>query len=228
MNIAIFQSITTDEQIKLLEEKGASYEGLYVDMDDAPQRKYVKDNAELIQKLIRDVDRKRINESKDYKNKVEAEAKSIIDRLKVANEPFTLLIDTHKTKRAKELSDEKRVVELRELAIQKELDHEMALLIDKTFAFDKAELIRIKHEQDEQYRIDAEVRAAANQSLINEGIERDRIHAENARLANVEHVRGVNISILNVLTLNGLSENDAKMVVGLIVKKQLPNVTINY
>ena len=228
MNIAIFQSITTDEQIKLLEEKGASYEGLYVDMDDAPQRKYVKDNAELIQKLIKDVDRKRINESKDYKNKVEAEAKSIIDRLKVANEPFTLLIDTHKAKRAKELSDAKCVVELRELAIQKELDHEFALLIDKTYAFDKAESIRIKHEQDEQYRIDAEARAAANQILINEGIERDRIHAENARLANVEHVRGVNISILNVLTLNGLSEYDAKTVVGLIVKKQLPNVTINY
>ena len=228
MNITIFQSITTDEQIKLLEEKGASYEGLYVDMDDAPQRKYVKDNAELIQKLIKDVDRKRIDESKDYKNKVEAEAKSIIDRLKVANEPFTLLIDTHKAKRAKELSDEKRVVELRELAIQKELDHELALLIDKTYAFDKAEEIRIKHEQDEQYRINAEAKAAANQILINEGIERDRIHAENARLANVEHVRGVNISILNVLTLNGLSEGDAKMVVGLIVKKQLPNVTINY
>ena len=228
MNITIFQSITTDEQIKLLEEKGASYEGLYVDMDDAPQRKYVKDNAELIQKLIKDVDRKRIDESKDYKNKVEAEAKSIIDRLKVANEPFTLLIDTHKAKRAKELSDEKRVVELRKLAIQKELDHEMALLIDKTYAFDKAELIRIKHEQGEQYRIDAEARAAANQILINEGIERDRIHAENARLANIEHVRGVNVSILNVLTLNGLSEGEAKTVVGLIVKKQLPNVTINY
>ena len=228
MDITIFQSITTDEQIKLLEEKGASYEGLYVDMDDAPQRKYVKDNAELIQKLIKDVDRKRIDESKDYKNKVEAEAKSIIDRLRNANEPFTLLIDAHKAKRAKELSDEKRVIELRELATQKELDHEMALLIDKTYAFDKAELIRVKHEQDEQYRIDAEAKAAANQILINEGIERDRIHAENARLANVEHVRGVNISILNVLTLNGLSESDAKTVVGLIVKKQLPNVTINY
>ena len=228
MDITIFQSITTDEQIKLLEEKGASYEGLYVDMDDAPQRKYVKDNAELIQKLIKDVDRKRIDESKDYKNKVEAEAKSIIDRLKVANEPFTLLIDTHKAKRAKELSDEKRVIELRELATQKELDHELALLIDKTYAFDKAEEIRIKHEQDEQYRINAEAKAAANQILINEGIERNRIHAENARLANVEHVRGVNISMLNVLTLNGLSENDAKIVISLIVKKQLPNVTINY
>ena len=228
MDITIFQSITTDEQIKLLEEKGASYEGLYVDMDDAPQRKYVKDNAELIQKLIKDVDRKRIDESKDYKNKVEAEAKSIIDRLRDANEPFTLLIDTHKAKRAKEISDEKRVIELRELATQKELDHELALLIDKTYAFDKAEEIRIKHEQDEQYRINAEEKAAANQILINEGIERDRIHAENARLANVEHVRGINRTIFKGFIDAGLNKESATMATQSLIDNKITHVTINY
>ncbi len=45
MSIAIFQEITTEELLTELEADGVKYQGLYVDMNDAKQRKYVKDSA---------------------------------------------------------------------------------------------------------------------------------------------------------------------------------------
>jgi len=87
MEIAIFNDLTTESFIQELEADGKKYDGLYVDMNDNEARKYVKEQAVKINDLIKKVDRKRIDESKSYKSKVEKEAGSIIGRLKVANEP---------------------------------------------------------------------------------------------------------------------------------------------
>jgi len=228
MNIEIFKGLTTDDAIKQLEAEGEKYTGLFVDMSDKEARKYVKDQAVVISDLIKKVDRKRIDESKRYKAKVETEAKSIIDRLKIANEPYTLLIDAHKAERAKILADEKRVIELRAAMLQKEDDHEMALLINKTFEYDKAEAIRINNEKLHAIKVEAERAAEERQRIYNEKVKQDEVNAENARLANVEHVRKVNTDILFVLVTNGISEEDSKTMIRLAAKKELPQLSINY
>ena len=235
MDITIFQDLTTDDVIKQFEVDGKKYDGLYVDMNDKEARKYVKDQAVVINDLIKKVDRKRIDESAAYKVKVEAEAKDITNRLKVANEPYTLLIDAHKAERAEILAGEKAANDLRVFLAQKEDDHEMALLINKTYEYDKAEEKRAQEKQEqiaaeefEAQKVEAEKKAAANQILINEAIERDKVHAENARLADIEHVRGINRSILSAMIHIGLDGELSKQFIKLVASKSLEELTINY
>ncbi|MEG2269239.1 MAG: hypothetical protein RSC68_33535, partial [Acinetobacter sp.] len=52
--------------------------------------------------------------------------------------------------------------------------------------------------------------------------------AEEARLANVEHMRSINQEILNKLCEIGLDEGQAKAVVTAIARNQIPNVSIKY
>lgn len=135
MSIVLFKEITTEEVLIGLEADGQKYTGLYVDMEDKKQRKYVKDSAALINGLLKKIERARIDKSKEYKINVEAEAKSITARLEEANKPFSLLIDAHNDKRKAELAEEKRLAEVKEAArlavvAQAERDehHEMAIL----------------------------------------------------------------------------------------------------
>ena len=235
MDITIFQDLTTDDVIKQFEVDGKKYDGLYVDMNDKEARKYVKDQAVVINDLIKKVDRKRIDESAAYKVKVEAEAKDITNRLKVANEPYTLLIDAHKAERAEILAGEKAANDLRVFLAQKEDDHEMALLINKTYEYDKAEEKRAQEKQEqiaaeefEAQKVEAEKKAAANQILINEAIERDKVHAENARLADIEHVRQINRLILKEMYGHGLPEKESKDFIKTLARKLIPQLTINY
>jgi len=123
MEVIIFKELTTDEYLTQLEEKAKEYEGLYVDMENAKERKFVKDKAHDIQQLLKKIDRKRIDESKEYKVKVEAEAALITERLQAANAPFQFLIDQHKAERAKILAEEKAIREAEELAVQIQVDH---------------------------------------------------------------------------------------------------------
>lgn len=257
MEITIFNDLTTKDQLEALKAEAEKYTGLYVDMEVAEERKYVKDKADFINKLLKKVDRKRIDAAKEFKAKVEAEAASIVEDLKIANLPFTLLIDEHKAARAKILAEEKAIADAKALAEQIECDHEFALLMNDKFDLDqikikeeqkayeekiKAEAIKEQAEQAERDRIANEqaLEAAERKRLADiekakqdeiarqKQAKQDAIEAENARLANVEHVRGVNLSILNVLMANNISELDAKKMIKLAAKNQLPNLTINY
>jgi len=60
MEIAIFKEVTTESALIELEAEGKKYDGLYVDMDKAPERKYVKDKAAFIAGLLKKLDRTRI------------------------------------------------------------------------------------------------------------------------------------------------------------------------
>lgn len=148
MEIAIFTDLTTNEHLDQLKVESEKYTGLYVDMENAKERKYVKDKADGINQLLKKVERKRIDASKEYKIKVEAEAADIIERLQIANLPFTLLIDEYKEERKRILDAEKAEREAIELEVKIEADHEFALLMNDKFDNDKilAEQERIKHE----------------------------------------------------------------------------------
>lgn len=229
MKITIFKEITTEGVIKSIEENSEKYHvGFYADMNNLPERKQVKESASEIGGIIKELEAARIKITKANTQAVNKEHKAILDRLAVANKPFQDLIDEYKAQRKKILADEKRVVELRAAMVQKEDDHEMALLINKTFEFDKAEELKAISERQEKMKLEAKAQAAERQVRINAALEQDKINAENARLANKEHVRGVNRAILDVLEENDIGTTVAMEVIKLAAKGLLPNLTINY
>lgn len=233
--VAIFSDLTTNDALEALEADGKKYEGLYVDMEDKDQRKFVKDQASTIKELIKKVDRKRIDESKRYKAIVEAEAAEIKSRLEKANEPFTLLIDEWNDKRAKILAEEKRIREEKELTEQIERDHEEALQLNRLWDLEAKER-EAQREAEKQAQIEREAEIAEQarkQALIDAENERkaqaEREEVERLRReADTQHRASVNNAILSALTENGISEDDARKVVVLAAKGQLPNLTINY
>ena len=99
--------MTTEEKILQIEKDSKKYQGLVVDMDNPSERKKVKESASVINDILKKLERARIDKSKDYKAKVEAEAKSIRERLEIANKPLTLLIEDHAEKQRKIREKEK-------------------------------------------------------------------------------------------------------------------------
>lgn len=228
MEIAIFEDVTTESVLSEIEAEAKTYTGLYVEMDNAPERKYVKDHAAKITGIIKKLNRARIDKKKEHAATIEREYESIVARLELANEPFTLLLDEYKAKRAKELAAEKAIAEAKALEAQIESDHEIGLLINKTFEADKVEAERIAKEEAERIQAEADARAEQRQKEINEAIERDKINAENARLANVEHVRAVNNDILGSMLSCGLDKEQSIKFIKLIANKRVASLTINY
>ena len=152
METAIFESVVIESALIELEAEGKKYEGLYVDMENAPERKYVKDKAALISGLKKKVDRVRIDAAKSYSLEVEKQASEIHERLDSANAPFIDLMNAYTAERKKILDAKKANEAAIELKAKIEDDHEMALLMNKTFAYDRAEAIRIQQERDDEIR----------------------------------------------------------------------------
>ena len=228
MNIVLFKDLTTDELLADMEAKSEEYNGLYVDMEVAKERKYVKDNASGIKDIIKAVKASSIKMVKDYRLTVKAEEDSIITRLEKCNEPFTLLIDDHDAARKLILDAEKEKKRQEELYIQIGLDHEFALLLDKSHAADKAEAERFQKEYEEGMRLAAE-KSAEKVLISRQAYKKDLAESEErARLADKEHVRGVNRDILAVLQNNGVGEFEARTLITLAAQGKLPHLTINY
>ncbi|MBG7617472.1 MAG: hypothetical protein IZT57_03790 [Chloroflexi bacterium] len=228
MNVTLFKDLTTDEHLTELEANAEEYNGLYVDMEVSEQRKYVKGKAADIKDIIKRVNSARIKKSKDYRLLVETEASSIIARLEKANEPFTLLIEDYDAARKVILDAEKASKLAIEAAAQKVVDHEYAILLDKSYLADKLEAERLQFEHDEKIRVNAEENARLSiiraKEVADQAVALDKAN----RLANKEHVRGINREILVSLMQAGIAEEDAKTVVSLAARKLAGNLTINY
>ncbi len=234
-NLVLFSDLTTDEKLAQLEAEGEKYQGLYVDMSDKEQRKFVKDQASFVNDLLKKLDRKRIDLSKEYKDKVEAEAKEIKLRLEKANSPFTALIDEWNAERKRILDEEKRIQAEKELAEQIERDHEEALQLNRLRDLEakEREAQRESERKSQEEREKQIAEQAAKQALIDaENARQEQLQQEeNARLkreADTEHKKQINNSILSVLVENGIAEDDAKTVITLAAKGLLPNTQINY
>jgi len=217
MNVAIFKDLTTEEKLASMEAQASEYIGLYVDMDDLKQRKYVKDKESEIGSIRKALNTSRIKKVKHYTLQVKSEFDAIDARLAKANEPFTLLHDEYKAERAKVLAKEKAEREAVLMAEQKEIDHEFALLLDKSYLADKMEAEKIKVAEAE--KLSAEIAKR----------EREREELETSkRIKNKEHVRNVNRSILVALLSHDIDEGSARSIIALAAKGMLPNITINY
>lgn len=228
MEISIFKELTTESFLAEIEEESKKYDGLYVDMSNTPERKYVKEKAQGVNDLLKKLDRARIDTSKAFKAKVEEEAKLIKERLENANKPFTLLIDEYKAERAKILAEEKARKEAIELAIKIEADHEFALLMNDKFDSEKEQRAKEKAEREQKIKEDAAKQAVKQEKLRAQqqaqAEESDRLR----RLADTEHKAKVNNSILKALIANNIDVEVAKSVIRLAAKNELPNLTINY
>jgi hypothetical protein len=234
-NLVLFSDLTTDEKLAQLEAEGEKYQGLYVDMANKEQRKFVKDQANLVNDLLKKLDRKRIDLSKQYKAQVEAEAKEIKLRLEKANSPFTALIDEWNADRKRILDEEKRIQAEKELAEQIERDHEEALQLNRLWDLEKVE-------RERQREIERQQQAEREKQIAEQAAKQALIDAENARQAQLqreesarlkreadtEHKKQINNAILSVLVENGITEDGAKTVITLAAKGLLPNTQINY
>lgn len=230
MEITIFKEITTEGVIKSIEENSAKYhEGFYADMDNLPERTLVKKSAADIGDIIKELKTSRIKITKANTAAVNKEHDAIVARLELANKPFTDLIDEYNVKRKKVLADEKRVIELRTAMAQKEDDHEMGLLINKTFEYDKAEAIRVSNEKQAILEAEAEKRVIARQIQLQKEEKQKAINDENARLANKEHCAKVNRAALaDLMAIAGLDEDQAKATAKAIAQNKIFNTAINY
>ena len=234
-NLVLFSDLTTDEKLAQLEAEGEKYQGLYVDMADKEQRKFVKDQASFVNDLLKKLDRKRIDLSKQYKAQVEDEAKEIKLRLEKANSPFTALIEEWNTERKRILDEEKRIQAEKELAEQVERDHEEALQLNRLWDLEAKER-EAQREAERQQQAEREkqiAEQAARKALVDaENARQEQLQREeNARLkreADTEHKKQINNAILSVLVKNGIAEDDAKTVITLAAKGLLPNTQINY
>lgn len=234
-NLVLFSDLTTDEKLAQLEADGEKYQGLYVDMADKEQRKFVKDQASFVNDLLKKLDHKRIDLSKQYKLQVEAEAKEVKSRLEKANSPFTVLIDEWNAERKRILDEEKRVQAEKELAEQIENDHEEALQLNRLWDLESKER-ESQREKERQAQTDREkqiAEQAVRQALIDtENARQSKLQQEEtARLKRescTEHKKQVNNAILSVLVENGINQDDAKTMIILAAQNLLPNVKVVY
>lgn len=235
MSIVIFEDVTTESALLEIEDNGKKYEGLYVEMDNAPERKYVKGMASEINGILKKLDRARIDKSKEYKQKVESEALAIKTRLDKANEPFTILINEYAAKRADILAKEKAARDAIELMQQIAQDHEFAILLDDKFEsetlqreqekFDHEE--KLKAEAVENARIQFEKDAEANRVDIERKAEAERQNAEKLA-ADTNHRKSINNAAVHGLLKLGLDQAQCKAVVTAIAKGEIKNVRISY
>ena len=221
MNVTIFKDVTAETALTWFDQEAEKHQGLYVDMEDPEQRKYVKTSAATIKGVLKAVDVARIQKVKEFRSSVESEANYIKGRLEASNEPFTLLLDDWEAERKRVLDLAKEKNRQDDLFIQIGLDHEYALLLDKSYLADKLANEKAQAQHDEAIRVDAANRA---QEATDRAIALDAAN----RLANKEHVRGINRDILATLQNNGVGEFEAKTLITLIAQGKINNITINY
>ena len=235
MNVQLFTDITTESVLAALEEESKSYDGLYVEMNDPEQRKYVKDKAKVIGDLLKKLDRSRIDKAKGFKSSVEKEAANIKLRLEAANKPFTLLIDEYTAERKKILDAKKAKEQAIEDAKQLELDHEFGLLMNAQWDNDKekreaeraAEVKRIADEAKAEL-IAQQQREADCAARLEAARKSDEEAEEIRRINDVENKRKVNNEILADLLDIGLTDEQAKLAIKAMAKNQVRNVRITY
>jgi hypothetical protein len=228
MNVTIFTELTTTEKLAEITKESEKYIGLYVEMADPKQRKYVKDQAESIKSIRKNLNTLRIKKIKDYTLNAKAEFDSIDLILEKANEPFTLLIDDFAAERKAILDKEKAENLAIEKAAQKEVDHEWAIILDKSYLADKLAAEKAQEEHDEAIRIDATNRAT--QAAKNAQEVTDMAIAQDAanRAADKENYRKINRAIYSALLDAGVGKSEAFVVTNALIDKEIPHITINY
>lgn len=237
MEITIFKGMTTEGVIASIEENSAKYhQGFYADMNNLPERKLVKESAADINNMIKELKATRIKITKANTAAVNKEHDAILARLEAANLPFTSLIDAYNVERKKVLDAEKANKAAIEAKIKYESDHELGLLLNKTFEYDREQELKAQAEIEKARAVEREEYAAQQVKLAEERQvarlkqeEQNNIDAENARLANKKHLSSINSEALRSLVKEcNLTDEQAKAVVIAIARNKIQHTQINY
>lgn len=225
MDIVLFGDITTESSLTELEALSEKYTDLYCDMNNKDERKFVKDKAANIESIRKKLSRARIDKSKEFKIKVDQEARSIDDRLIEANKPFSILIDSYKAERANILAKEKAVKDAADLIIQIEFDHEYAITEDKLRTFEKKEKAAEQEKRDDEL-----VKKGIDDAIKSAKLKKDRELEEAAqRACDIEHVTATCKTAKESLMKHaGITESQAVAVVKAIRNNLIKSVTINF
>jgi hypothetical protein len=228
MNIEIFKELTTDEHLTREEVKSEEYIGLYVDMQIAEQRKYVKDKVYDIKELEKRIKAAAIAKIKASRDVIKEEEAHVLNRTAKIKEPFTLLIDDYNAERKLVLDAEKLRKAYVEAAINKESDHEYAILLDKSYLADKLAAEKAQEERDEAIRVDASNRATQAAKSAQEAT--DRAIAQDAanRAANKNNVRVVQRAIYTAFISAGLDKDAATKATQALIDSKIPHTIIHY
>jgi hypothetical protein len=244
--VTIFTDITTEHALLAIEEDAKTYTGLYVDMNEAKGRKFVKESAANIGDILKRLDRARIDKSKDFKTQVEQEAAAIRFRLEEANKPFTLLLDEYTAERKKILDHENAKKKAIEDQAAIDSDYEIAeLLMGKHFD-DKALAKIAKDQYEANLKREAIEQTAKDARLLAErvadkvvqdkqdeidnqqaAIKKDKDDAE-ARRLDEKHNASVHRNMKAVFVAAGIPGEFAEVAVKLLVKNKIPNNTFSY
>ena len=129
---------------------------------------------------------------------------------------------------AKALAEQRRVEREKQEAIEREaklkLEAEQAIIREQK-AKEAAERAAKQAEIDKQKAIEAE-RLRIEQQQKAEAEHQAKLEAQ--RKANIEHMRQINNDILSSLIKTGISEDQAKAIITMIAKNEVPHVSIKY
>jgi len=224
-----YREVTTESVLVDLEADAQKHIGLWVDMNNGPERKYVKDKAALGKALIKKLDRSRIDQSAAHKLMLDTEAETIRIRLENIISPYTVLINLHADEQKVIRDKAKAKQDAIDLAFEIERDHEFALLIDDKVMQDKADAVKAQKEYDQAIASEAADNAREEIKRQIEYNANAKSEAEARRRADRDHVGNVRKSAKEALMMYAnLSEEDARSVVLAITNDLIKNITIKY
>tara|TARA_R110000803_G_scaffold153578_2_gene218469 strand:- start:98 stop:796 length:699 start_codon:yes stop_codon:yes gene_type:complete len=224
-----YREVTTEAILVDLEADAQKHIGLWVDMNNSQERKYVKDKAALGKALIKKLDRSRIDQSAAHKLMLDTEAETIRLRLDDIISPYTVLINLY--------ADEQKVIRDKakarqdaiDLVFEIERDHDYALLMNAQVMRDKADAIQAQMDRDA-------IIATTAADLAREEIKRQQhanklaeTAAEAARLADKESVGKIlRAAKEDLMLIEGVDEALAKSIVLSIRNNTIRNTYIKY
>ena len=224
-----YREVTTEAILVDLEADAQKHIGLWVDMNNSQERKYVKDKAALGKSLIKKLDRSRIDQSAAHKLMLDTEAETIRLRLEDIISPYTVLINLH--------ADEQKVIRDKakarqdaiDLAFEIERDHDYALLMDAQVMRDKADAIQAQMDRDAIIATQAADLARQEMQRQQEAKERAEAAAVAARLADKESVGKIlRAAKEDLMLIEGVDEALAKSIVLSIRNNTIRNTYIKY
>jgi hypothetical protein len=224
-----YREVTTEAILVDLEADAQKHVGLWVDMSNAPERKYVKDKAALGKALIKKLDRSRIDQTSAYKLMLDTEAETIRLRLEDIISPYTVLINLY--------ADEQKVIrdkakarqDAKDLAFEIERDHDYALLMDAQVMRDKADAIQAQIDRDAIIATQAANDATEREKSAQAHREATKKRAEDERVADIENVSSVlRAAKEDLMLIEGVDEALAKSIVLSIRNNKIRNTYIKY
>ena len=180
---------------------------------------YEAEQAEL--EALRLAEQARIQQERDAQIAREATEKATRE----AEEKARLEAERVQREKLEAEQREARLKAEKESALLREEQLKQKAIDDAKQAELRAEAQAKQAEHNKQLAIRAERERIEFERLAKEEAERK---AEQARLANVEHIRKINNDVLSVIVQTGITEEQAKAIIKMIAKNEVPHVKINY